>query len=129
MVKILCISDIHYSASKNNGVYTEDNEIDVKNSVGKDDLKILLSSIEEIGPIDLLVFCGDIIVGKDSKSLKDESLNDIEEFINSISKSQKIFSENITHIWDRTIYVPGNHDVNRNSNGKLLAGISVLLCQ
>ena len=126
MVKIFCISDIHYSATKNRGVYTEDPAVDVRNSVGRDDLDILLSAIEEIGPIDLLVFCGDIIVGKDSDSLKDESLKAIADFINRISQSNKIFSENITDVWDRIIYVPGNHDVDRNNSGNILAGVSDL---
>lgn len=107
-------------------MYSDDAAVDVRHSVGKDDLKILLSSIEEIGPIDLLVFCGDIIIGKDSESIKDNSLNEIGDFINCISKSPKIFSENITHIWDRIIYVPGNHDVDRENRGKILAGVSNL---
>lgn len=89
MVKILCLSDIHYSEKKNNSVYADDSSIELRNSVGKNDLNILLSSIEKIGPIDLLVICGDVVVGKDSDTIKDESLNEIKDFIDRISHLKK----------------------------------------
>lgn len=126
MIKILCLSDLHYSASKNKGVYTNDSGIEMKKPIGKDELNILLSSIKENGQIDLLIICGDIVVGGDSDEQKKESLDDIKKFITEIVESAEIFATNITHPWERVIYVPGNHDVDRNNSDGIYKGISDL---
>lgn len=56
MAKILCISDIHHSTKGNPGVYTDDPAMRLTRDVVTKDISILLAAMEDIGPIDLLVF-------------------------------------------------------------------------
>ena len=123
MTRILCISDIHYSAKGLLGVYTDDSSIKLNAAVGTKDISVLLAAMEEIGPIDLLVFCGDIISGKDSAGKKQDALKEIRQLIDGIVNSKKIFGKDVDDVYKRIIYVPGNHDVDRTQSGNLQQGI------
>lgn len=123
MARILCISDIHYSVKDNPGIYTDDPAIKLKNDIGTRDVIILLAAMEEIGPIDLLVFCGDMITGKETAGKKQNALNEINQLIDGIVNSKKIFDSSVDDVYKRIIYVPGNHDVDRNNEGCLQQGI------
>lgn len=129
MAKILCISDIHYSAKGTPGVYTDDPAIKLNTPVGTKDIRVLVRAMEEIGPIDLLIFCGDMITGKDSAGEKQDALNDISQLIDGIVNSKKIFGNDVDDVYKRIIYVPGNHDVDRNTGGKLQQGIPEIFNQ
>ncbi len=123
MARILCISDIHYSAKGSIGVYTDDPAVKLNCPVGAKEISVLLAAMEEIGPIDLLVFCGDMITGKDSDEKKQDALNDISKLIEGVVRSKKIFSQDVDDVYKRIIYVPGNHDIDRTQAGKLQQGI------
>ena len=129
MAKILCISDIHHSAKGNPGVYTDDPAVKLNSNVGMKDIRVLLAAMEEIGPIDLLILCGDIITGKDSVGKKQEALDEINQLLNGIINSKKIFREEAGDPTKRIIYVPGNHDVDRGNEGKLHQGIPEIFNQ
>lgn len=70
--------------------------------------------MEEMGPIDLLIFCGDYIVGKNDKDKKRKSINAFIDFLERVENSANIFSNEISHTCDRILVVPGNHDINRD---------------
>ena len=123
MAKILCISDIHHSTKGNPGVYTDDPAMKLPSDVAIKDISILLAAMEDIGPIDLLVFCGDMITGWDSSGKKQEALGEIEQLINGVINSKKIFGKEVDDAYKRIVYVPGNHDVDRSNEGKLQQGI------
>lgn len=118
MARILVISDIHYSKTKCNDVYDSEhiNE-NLPKILSENIYDILLSAIEnEKEPIDLIIFCGDYVIGSDTKDNKKESFKDFKGFLQRIEDSDLIF----THIKKeerkkRIIIVPGNHDIDRDS--------------
>lgn len=116
MAKILCLSDIHYKESEKSYVYGEKISEKLFDSVGVNKLDVLFAAMEEIGPIDLLIFCGDYIVGKNDKEEKIESINTFIDFLKRVENSPNIFKSEISHTCDRILVVPGNHDVNRDES-------------
>lgn len=114
MAKILCLSDIHFEESKNSYIYGEKFSEELLNSVGVNKLDVLFAAMEEIGPIDLLIFCGDYIVGKDNKEEKRKSINTFIDFLEKVENSTDIFGDKMDHTCDRILVVPGNHDINRD---------------
>ncbi len=121
MAKILFISDIHYSIN-DKGVYTDDTKIEFPHLIGTQGLKVLCSSIESIAPLDLVVFCGDIINGCDSFDEKAEAIKEVKTITDSIIANEHIFGEGVNPK-DRIIFILGNHDMDR-SNGNLFPGMS-----
>lgn len=119
MAKILCISDIHFSESTDLYVYGDKINENFSRSISASKLDILFSAMEEIGPVDLIIFCGDYIIGKNSESEKRESINSFLSFLNRVENSPKIFKAEISHPCDRILIVPGNHDINRGENNIL----------
>ena len=85
-------------------------------SVGVNKLDVLFAAMEEIGSIDLLIFCGDYIVGKNDKEEKIKSINTFIDFLKRVENSPNIFKSEISHTCDRILVVPGNHDVNRDES-------------
>lgn len=116
MAKILCLSDIHFMESEKSYVYGEKFSEKLIRSVGIDKLDVLFAAIEEMGPIDLLVFCGDYIVGKNDKEEKRKSINKFIDFLERVENSTNIFRREIRHTCDRILIVPGNHDINRDES-------------
>lgn len=116
MAKILCLSDIHFTKSEKSCVYGEKFSEELSDSVGVNKLDILFSAMEEIGPIDLLIFCGDYIVGKNDKEEKRKSINTFMGFLDRVENSPNIFRSEINHTCERILVVPGNHDVNRDES-------------
>ena len=116
MAKILCISDIHFTKSDPSNVYGENFNSDLVQSIGVNKFDILFSALEEIGPIDLLIFCGDYIIGKKDSEDKKQSINTFLEFLKKVENSTSIFDKSINHTCDRILIVPGNHDVLREDN-------------
>lgn len=114
MAKVLCLSDIHLTESEKSYVYGEKFSKKLVDSVGVDKLDVLFAAMEEIGPIDLLIFCGDYIVGKNDKEEKRKSINIFIDFLERVENSPNIFKSEINHTCDRILVVPGNHDVNRD---------------
>ncbi len=113
MAKILCISDIHFSTSDTN-VYGEKINEDLTGSLSIDKLDLLFDAMEEMGPIDLLVFCGDYVFGKEAKEEKNKALEKFLGFLENVEKSSKIFSDEIACKSDYIVIVPGNHDIDRD---------------
>lgn len=64
-----------------------------------------------------------MITGRDSAGKKQEALGEIEQLINGVINSKKIFGDEVDDVYKRIIYVPGNHDVDRTNEGKLQQGI------
>ena len=114
MTKVLCLSDIHFTESEKSYVFGERISEKLFNSVGVNKLDVLFAAMEEIGPIDLLIFCGDYIVGKNDKEEKRKSINAFIDFLEKVENSPNIFRGEIIHTCDRILVVPGNHDVNRD---------------
>ena len=114
MAKILCLSDIHFTESERACFYGEKINEELVCSIGTNKLDILFAAMEEIGPIDLLIFCGDYIVGKNNKDEKRKSMNTFMDFLNKVENSRNIFGSEIRHTYDRILVVPGNHDINRD---------------
>lgn len=112
MARIFCISDLHYSINESD-IYGEDINIKITQNLKTDRLEILFSALEELGGIDLLIFCGDIVLGNENIEDKIKSLDVFLKFLSKIENSEKIF--NYTgDISKRILIVPGNHDINRN---------------
>lgn len=123
MARIICISDMHYSVEEE--MYNDDNGIRLPHSVGINSINILLSAIKEISPIDLIAFCGDIITGKDSDIEKENAIQNFKDFIERVCSIEKLFGDTCSDPRNRILFVPGNHDMNRNS-GELLSSMSYL---
>lgn len=121
MAKIVFISDIHHSAN-DTGVFNSNPNVVLSHNVGTHSINILLNAIEEISPIDLLIFCGDIINGKDSLEEKKKAVKELKDFTMKLCASSKIFGNNIKPS-ERIIFVPGNHDMDRDT-GELHSEIS-----
>lgn len=119
MAKILCLSDIHFDFSETCDSYGEAINSKLTESLESDKFKIMLEAFEKIGPIDLLVFCGDYILGRNSDETKIKSFEEFQKFLNKIESSPKLFNENVTSINDRIILIPGNHDVSRTDEDAL----------
>ena len=97
MAKILCLSDIHFTESEKSYVYGERISEKLFDSVGVNKLDVLFAAMEEIGPIDLLIFCGDYIVGKNDKEEKRKSINIFIDFLERVENSPNIFRSEIKH--------------------------------
>lgn len=113
MAKILCLSDIHFNYLEKSDSYGETINPDLEKSFESDKFQVLLEALECIGPIDLLILCGDYILGKNSDEVKTESFNIFLSFLKKIEASEKLFNSNVKSINDRIIIIPGNHDVAR----------------
>lgn len=113
MAKILCISDIHFSDSKSSSVYGDSPSEKLTHSLDDNPLQLLFEAIEGIGPVDLLIFCGDYIVGGDSLEKKDKAMNAFLEFLHRLEHSDKVFKTNTILAWQHILVIPGNHDINR----------------
>ena len=118
MARILVISDIHYSKTKNIDVYdSEQISSTLRETLSENTYDILLEAIKnEKEPIDLFIFCGDYVIGSDTKDNKKESIKDFKAFLQKMEDSDSIFK----HIKKderkkRIIIVPGNHDIERES--------------
>lgn len=119
MARILCLSDIHYSKKHGSLAYGEEiNETLTKDMGNK--LDVLYSSMEQLGGIDLFVFCGDYLLGYEDINSKDETSKEFTGFLDRLNNSEKIFNcepkDNCNHM----IIVPGNHDTSREDDEKLL---------
>lgn len=125
MAKILFISDIHYSVNDNNGVYLDDPTIKFPHLIGTQGLRVLQEAIKNIAPIDLVVFCGDIIKGCDSDDEKKAAISEIKELIDNMAKDYTIFGEKVNPK-ERIIFILGNHDMDRKS-GEYLPEIASLI--
>lgn len=118
MARIVCLSDLHYSIGESD-IYGDEFNPELTAKLKTDRLNILFSALEDLGMIDLLIFCGDNIIGNESKTNKQESIKIFTEFLEKIENSTKIFNDNINDVSKRILIVPGNHDVNRKEKDKL----------
>ena len=72
MARIICLSDLHYSVGESD-IYGEEINTELTNKLKTDRLNLLFSALEDLGEIDLLIFCGDIVLGRESKENKIEA--------------------------------------------------------
>lgn len=119
MAKILCLSDIHFDISERANSYGEEINPSLVDSFETNKFQTMLDSFERIGPIDLLVFCGDYILGRNSSEQKKEAFDKFIEFLQCIEKSEKLFNSDIKSINERIILIPGNHDIKRQDENIL----------
>lgn len=118
MARIICLSDLHYSTEEND-IYGEEVNAEFTTKMKTDRLNVLFSALEDFGEIDLLIFCGDIVLGKESKENKLKAIHDFSDFLNKIENSERIFKSNIDDSSKRILIVPGNHDINREDRDVL----------
>lgn len=119
MAKILCLSDIHFDISERTDSYGDEINTSLVESFETNKFQTMLNTFERIGPIDLLVFCGDYILGRNSSEQKKEAFDKFIEFLQCIEKSEKLFNLDIKSINERIILIPGNHDIKRE-DGNIL---------
>ena len=113
MSKIVVISDLHYSISNKPDVYDVDKVgDDMPESVSVDIYELLLSALEgEKEPADLLILCGDFVIGRNTIADKKKSLEAFVSFLEEVERSDKILRSDTKA--KRIIIVPGNHDIMR----------------
>ena len=119
MARIICLSDLHYSVGESD-IYGEEINTELTNKLKTDRLNLLFSALEDLGEIDLLIFCGDIVLGRESKENKIEAIKIFTEFLERIENSVRIFNNDIKDFSQRILIVPGNHDINREDKDVLV---------
>lgn len=117
MAKIVIISDVYHSVAKPSDVYDAEHISEkLLSSVSEDDYGLLVDALEgEKEPADVLVFCGDYVVGSESIDKKRQAMKDFVAFLEKVENSDKIIKgdNKARHI----VIVPGNHDINRGEDG------------
>ena len=128
MAKIVFISDIHHSVSKIPDVFDVDHiNKSLTESLSENIYELLLSALaEEKEPADIIVFCGDYIIGSDSDSEKEKAMNAFVKFLEKIETSDCIMSEG-SEKKNRIIVVPGNHDITRGKKKEIYNRFKTLL--
>lgn len=115
MAKIIVVSDIHHSASAASDVYDAEHvSHELIDSVKDNTYDLLLRALEnEKEPADLLVFCGDYVVGREDNIDKHKAIDAFAEFLSKVECSNSVLSGDDKA--NRIIIAPGNHDVTRNT--------------
>ena len=113
MAKIVVISDLHYSKSRYDDVYDADQINDsLVDNISEDIYDQLFSALEgEKEPADILIFCGDFVIGGNSEAEKKKSFDAFVKFLDSVEKSTNILQGDEKE--KRIVIVPGNHDIMR----------------
>ena len=117
MAKIILISDIHLSMIDHDDVYDVDHiSGKLTKSLSEEIYDPLFAALEnEKEPADLIVFCGDYVLGRESEEKRRESYEAFVHFLEKIEKSKKILKIK-NNKKSRIIIVPGNHDICRDSD-------------
>ena len=119
MARIIVISDLHFSSSDHKDVYDSEGVSEkLTASLSENIYDLLLSALEsEKESPDLLVFCGDYVVARETEEEKKKAMDCFISFLRKIENSRKILKGNRKN--ERIVIVPGNHDIVRG-DGDLL---------
>ena len=113
MARIIVISDLHFSSSDHKDVYDSEGVSEkLTASLSENIYDLLLSALEsEKESPDLLVFCGDYVVARETEEEKKKAMDCFISFLRKIENSRKILKGNRKN--ERIVIVPGNHDIVR----------------
>ena len=122
MARILCVSDLHLGSNDNKEVYGSPINDKLRDSVGIDKRDLLLDSLKNLEPkVDIIIFCGDYVTGRDNGEDSEKSYDEFLELLKRIDESSdEIFPDEDIPVYNRIVITPGNHDVDRDNEGEEL---------
>lgn len=118
---IVIVSDVHLGSNDDKGVYGESPNAGLKRSVEVDKLSLLKTALQQRyqrDKIDLLVFLGDYVTGRDDTADKDTSFKNFLSFLKELEDMSSLFRDP-NHVRDYIVIVPGNHDIERGDEEPL----------
>lgn len=118
---IVIVSDVHLGSNDGKGVYGKSPNAGLEHSVEVDKLSLLKTALQQRyqhDKIDLLIFLGDYVTGRDDTDNKEASFNSFLDFLREIESLSSLFHDP-DHVRDYIVIVPGNHDIERGSEEPL----------